>query len=273
MSSYEIFAIRYAHVDLKRSICFLGAPDDGTMQGLDFFFWVVVGEGRTIVVDTGFNAEVAARRNRVATLPPAAALAHLGIDPASVDTVVMTHLHYDHAGNSDLFPNARFHLQRAEMAFATGPAMCDAATAHHYAADDICRFVRLVHDGRVVFADGPVDLAPGLSLHPVPGHTDGLQVVRAMTAGGPTVIASDAAHYYASIRDGRPFPVFTDEQLKLTGYRTLKMLAGGSDRIIAAHDPEVMRLFPDRAGHPDIVRISGDPIAPIASAAPIFPLS
>ncbi|MCF8483006.1 MAG: N-acyl homoserine lactonase family protein [Rhodospirillum sp.] len=272
MNVWDILAIRYAHVDLPRSSCFLGEPKDGAMQRLDFYFWILTGGGSPIVVDMGFNAEVAARRRRVATLPPDRAFSLLNIDPDRVERVVMTHLHYDHAGNSDLFSKARFTLRAKEMAFATGPAMNDAATAHHYAADDIRRFVRLLHDGRLDLIDGDdqVEIAPGVTVHAVPGHTDGLQVVRVTTRGGPVVIASDACHYYASMRDGKPFPTFTDPRLKLIGYERLKALADGGEGIVAAHDPEVLRLFPDRAGHPDIVRIAGEPAFPLVSAAPFL---
>lgn len=268
MNGYGLFAVRYARIELPASLCYLDWPDDGAVQDLDFFFWVLKDPRGAVVIDTGFNPDVAAARFRRASLEPTKALDILGVDPRMVSDVIMTHLHYDHAGNSNLFPNARFHVQVAEMAFATGPEMTDPATAHHYAAADIKRFVDLVYSGRVVFHAGEGEVLPGVTLHPVPGHTDGLQVVRIETPEGPSVLASDALHFYASMREGRPFTVARDPAQKLRGYKTLQRLAGTNGRIIAGHDPEVMRCFPDRAGHPDIAHIHGQSAVPLASLEP-----
>ena len=75
-----------------------------------------------------------------------------------------------------------------------------------------------VYAGRVVFHDGDVELAPGLSLHRVGGHTDGLQVVRVHTEVGWIVLASDATHYYENFTAGRPFPIVFDVGAMLEGY-------------------------------------------------------
>jgi glyoxylase-like metal-dependent hydrolase (beta-lactamase superfamily II) len=264
----QIYAIRYGSVELARSACFLGWPEDGVCQQLDFYFWAIVTGNGAILVDTGFNAEVAAKRDRHATLPPADALAILGIDPILVEQVIMTHLHFDHAGNSAMFPNATFHLQASEMAYATGRAMADEAQRQHYAVEDVACFVELVHAGRVIFHDGDGEIAPGITVHRLTGHTPGVQCVRVMTTDGPVVLASDALHFYASLRDGLPFPVATDPAAKLQGYQTLRGLAGDNGCIVAGHDPEVRRLFPGRGGHPDIVHINGGPAFPLSQALP-----
>ena len=72
--------------------------------------WLARGGGRTFVIDTGFNAEVAKRRKRTFLRCPVETLGAFGIDAAAVEDVVLTHLHYDHVGNFDRFPKARFHL-------------------------------------------------------------------------------------------------------------------------------------------------------------------
>ena len=65
------------------------------------------------------------RGGRPIRLDPGAALAPFGLGPADITQVIVTHLHYDHAGGLHLFPpNATLHLQQAEMAYATGPCMC-----------------------------------------------------------------------------------------------------------------------------------------------------
>ena len=66
---------------------------------------------------------MAARRQRTFLRCPVQSLALLGIEATTVSDVILTHLHYDHVGNFDRFPAARFHLQEREMAYATGRYM------------------------------------------------------------------------------------------------------------------------------------------------------
>src|SRR5690606_37398316 len=115
----------------------------------------------------------------------------LGVDPATISDIILTHMHYDHAGNGELFPQARYHVQDREMAFCTGRCMCHRPLAVHYEPDDVAGLVLKLFANRVVFHDGDETLAPGLSVHRVGGHTDGLQVVRVHTDNGWMVLASD----------------------------------------------------------------------------------
>ncbi|HSV82728.1 MAG TPA: MBL fold metallo-hydrolase, partial [Ramlibacter sp.] len=122
---YEVYALRYATVARTPQENFIAAdPHDGPAT-MDYFVWAILGQGETIVVDTGFTAAAAQRRGREFLRCPTDALRTLGVEATSVRDVVITHLHYDHAGNLDKFPAARFHVQEAEVAFATGPCMCE----------------------------------------------------------------------------------------------------------------------------------------------------
>ncbi len=242
--TFELYAIRYAHHARRASENFIGGdPHDGPMP-LDYFVWLARSATRQVVVDTGFAAEVAARRGRQITLPVAEGLHRLGVAAAEIRDVVITHLHYDHVGNFRLFPAAIFHLQDKEMAFATGRAMGHRAMSHAFEVEDVVGMVREVYKGRVRFHDGDAELAPGLSLHHIGGHTAGLQVVRVWTRRGWVVLASDASHFYANMREGRPFPIVQDVTAMLEGHRRLIDLAATPDHVIPGHDPEVMRRYP-----------------------------
>ena len=119
-------------------------------------------------------------------------------------------MHYDHAGNHELFPHARYHLQATRWPSAPGSAMCVADQRAPYEAADVQAMVGKLFAGRVVFHDGIAELAPGITLHRVGGHTRGLQVVRVHTRRGCVVLASDAAHFYANWQQRRPFPIVDD---------------------------------------------------------------
>ena len=258
---YEVYAIRYARHERRARDNFIGGDEHDGPMPLDYFVWLIRGEDHAFVVDTGFDAEMAKLRGRQLTSPVEDGLAALGVDPASVEDVIVTHMHYDHAGNHRLFPRARYHLQDAEMDFCTGRYMCHGALRQAYAADDVAEMVRKVFDGRVAFHAGDDDLAPGLSLHHLGGHTRGLQAVRVWTRRGWLVLASDAAHLYANIDQGRPFPIVQDVAAMLEGHRTLRRLASADDLVIPGHDPLVLQRFPAAspalAGH--IARLDADP--------------
>lgn len=242
---YEVLAVKYAErTNRIRAENFIMADDHNAPHPMDYFVWVVRNANRTIVVDTGFDVAEAKRRNREILRAPADALSHLGIDAAAVTDVVVTHLHYDHAGTLGAFAAARFHLQAAEMAYATGPCMCHQYMRFPFTADHVCEMVKNVYSGRVVFHDGEAEIAPGVTVHKIGGHSRGLQAVRVQTAVGPVVLASDAAHYYETFEQAKPFVLVADVEDMLRGYGTLQRLAGTPRRVVPGHDPLVMKRYP-----------------------------
>ncbi len=242
---YEILAVKYAEkLDRLRADNFIMDERHDAPGPMDYFVWVIRNERRTIVVDTGFEDGEAARRNRKILRTPTASLGLLGIDAATIDTVIVTHMHYDHAGTLSAFPKARFHLQAAEMAYATGPCMCLDHMRIPFTADHVCEMVRNVYSGRVIFHEGDGEVAPGVTVHKIGGHSRGLQAVRVETAAGPVVLASDATHYYENFERGKPFPIVADMEDVLRGYVTLQRLAGSARRVVPGHDPLVLARYP-----------------------------
>jgi glyoxylase-like metal-dependent hydrolase (beta-lactamase superfamily II) len=204
---YEVFAIKYARHSRRSPENFIGGDEHDTDMPLDYFVWVVRNGDRTILVDMGFGAEVGSKRGRQIIRPVAEGLQALGIPPSKVEDLIITHLHYDHAGNHALFPNARYHLQDREMEFASGRCMCHSVLNHAYEANDVMQMVRCVFEKRVHFHDGSDEIARGIEVHHIGGHTKGLQAVRVRTRRGWVVLASDASHFYAHMEQDRVFPI------------------------------------------------------------------
>jgi len=243
-AAYEVYAIKYAHHERRAAQNFLGGDlHDGPMP-MDYFVWLVRGAGLELVVDTGFNAATAARRQRQLLRPVDRALALLEVDAASVRDVVITHLHYDHVGNFECFPQATLHLQDLEMQYATGRNMGHEVLRHAFEVEDVVGMVRRVYAGQVRFHAGDAELFPGISLHLIGGHTMGLQVVRVATRRGWVVLASDASHYYANMAEGRPYPVVYNVGDMMEGWAQLRALADSPEHIIPGHDPEVLKRYP-----------------------------
>lgn len=260
---YEVYALRYATHPTRRSAeNYLGPdPYHDIEMPLDFYVWLIRSSHRTILVDTGFSAEMAVRRQRRYLHSPLDLLRKLGVDATEVSELVITHMHYDHAGNIAAFPNARLHLQAAEMAYCTGPCMCHTAMRHPFEPSDVATAIDRLYAGRVQFAEGDSEIAPGVSVHLLGGHTAGLQVVRVHTARGNIVLASDAAHYWDNLRSRRPFPIVFDVRRMLDAHHTIEQLADGPDHVIPGHDPAVRQQFPCWNDEPDIVQLHLPPIA------------
>jgi len=242
---FEIIALKYAHLGNRHpGENFILADPHEFASDLDYFVWIARRSDGAYLIDTGFAQEAATRRKRNLLRNPADALPLIGMEATGITDIILTHLHYDHAGNLDRFPNARFHLQDRDMSYATGRCMCHPALRAAFDLPDILQMVRHVFTDKTVFHEGDAELAPGLTLHRVGGHSAGLQIVRVWTRRGWVVIGSDASHLYANFQQRRPFPVVYSIAEMLEGYDTLYRLADSPDHIIPGHDPLVMTYYP-----------------------------
>ena len=262
---WEVHAVKYARHDRMARENFIGGdPHDGSPMPLDYFVWLVRGPGGVFVLDTGFDAAGAQRRGRTLIRCPGEGLRALGVEPSEVRDVVLSHMHYDHAGNDGLFPAATYHVQDREMAFCTGRCMCHVHLRQPFEAEDVAAMVRRTFAGRTRFHDGDTQLADGLTLHRVGGHSAGLQIVRVRTRRGWVVLASDASHFYANMEEGRPYPIAVSLPEVLDGYETLRRLASSPAHVIPGHDPLVMQRYPAAPGLEGVaVRLDADPVGNI----------
>jgi len=130
-----------------------------------------------------------------------------------------------------------------------------------FEVDDVVAMVRKVFDGRVAFHDGEDEVAPGITVHHIGGHSKGLQSVRVKTRCGPVVLAADAAHLYAHMETGRIFPITYNVAEVVEGYATLKKLAASPKHVVPGHDPLVLTRYPAaKAGLEGwVVRLDVDP--------------
>ncbi|WP_317057494.1 N-acyl homoserine lactonase family protein [Roseovarius rhodophyticola] len=244
MKEWEVFAVKYADRNARtRADSFIFDDNHDAPHAMDYFIWVLRHDSRVIIVDTGYDEAEGNARGRPIRMSPTEALAPLDIDPKAVTDIIVTHLHYDHAGGLHLFPNAQIHLQAAEMEYATGPCMCHDTLRMPFTTGHVCETIHRLYNGKVSFYRGDHQLEDGLSLHLIGGHSRGLQAVRVHTSAGWMVLASDASHFYENVLKSKPFPIVVDVEDMLSGYNTLKRLAGRPELIIPGHDPLVRDLF------------------------------
>ena len=249
--SYRVLAVRYAERQTTLSEAYYrwstyGEPD-GPLQ-LSYYFWILDAlhepGSPPIVLDCGFEPERGERMGRRCLCPPAEALARLGIDPAAVELLVISHIHYDHVGNLHLFPNARMPVARSELEFWTAdPVAQRPQFAAHADPDGIELLRRAAAEERVDLIEDRADVAPGITAMRVGGHAPGQLVFEVAGEHGPIVLASDATHYDDELELERPFGIFTDLADMYRGYATLKRHAASGAAVIPGHDPSVMHWF------------------------------
>ncbi|GGL32515.1 N-acyl homoserine lactonase family protein [Phycicoccus endophyticus] len=246
---YEVLALRYATRETTTSQVYLnhhmypGAADEPVV--MDYFVWVVRHGERCIVVDTGFTPEVGEARGRRTTTSVPDGLRQVGVDPEAVDTVVITHGHYDHTGHTHLFPRATFVISGRELDFWTGPVARRPLFAGSAQWGDIEALATLEAQGRVARMAGVKDVAPGVTVLEVGGHTVGQLVVLVSGGDGEVLLASDAAHYYDEVTLDRPFVIVHDLERMYQAFDVLSDLGRRQGlSLVAGHDPAVLERFP-----------------------------
>jgi len=245
--TWRVWAVRVATAQRPARDNFLSPGDRSGSAAIDFVVFVLAdGDGpdaELAVVDTGFSRAAGERRGRHLDLTAGEAVRAVGRQPEDVRTVVLSHLHYDHAGNVGDFPNAQVVLQRAELEYATGPAMRHDRLSHFFEADDVAAVVHRLYAGGVTIVDGGRELRPGLEVALIAGHTRGSQVVRVHTERGWVVLACDGVHYFANLAERNPFPALVDVEQVLDGYERIEALASSPDHVVPGHDPQLFERY------------------------------
>jgi glyoxylase-like metal-dependent hydrolase (beta-lactamase superfamily II) len=247
-SGWSVVAAHYGTLETTRSDAYYryqayGEPDGP--QRMDYFFWLVRRPDETILVDTGFDPEVGRRRGRTCLIEPAEAMAQLGVGADSVSRIVLTHLHYDHTGNLDLFPAAELLVPARELDFWLGPLARRAQFAHSVEAAELGQVLAAVDAGRVRRLEGGEEIAEGVHAVLLGGHSPGQIALGIDARAGWVVLASDTAHFYEELERERPFAVFADLAEVYEGYDTLRELSGAPGaHLVPGHDAEVMERYP-----------------------------
>lgn len=238
MRSFEIIPVRLGG-RIAESSLFLMFTDAGKKIPIDYRLWVLRSQDRTLLVDTGPPVSEAHRRGITDVQGLAEPLARVGVEAASIDTVILTHLHWDHASNADAFPAATFLAQRAEIAFFRDPhralSCFDRFFSHH---DELGA---LIEEGRIQSLPGDCVVEDGIEVLQVGGHTPGSQMVRVKTPDGWALLTGDAVPLNRNFVEDIPSGICsslieaTDALKRARGLRPVAIYTG--------HDPaEVLRV-------------------------------
>ena len=217
----------------------------GETLDVAMIMFLVTGGEHPVIVDTGTGDPEFTKTHhgyqleRPPEQEPLAVLERVGVDAASVGTVVNTHLHWDHCSNNDLFPNARVIVQKSELEYAVDPLEPNLA-AFERLSGILPPWMRALD--RTSTVSGDTELMPGLSVVHLPGHTPGSQGVLVQGARTSYLLAGDCVDVHRNWEgDGRlshiPSGSFTNLHDYMDSFRKIERLGCV---VVPSHDLKVV---------------------------------
>lgn len=206
IGSYELTGLETGRFGLDGGAMFGTVPkvlwsrvqpaDDRNRIDMAMRCLLIRGEGRTVLIDTGIGHKFAGKDAEIYKIDQSGAtlessLRSLGLGAGDITDVILTHLHFDHAGGATTmrdgrlcpaFPNARYHLQEENLATARRPNLRERRS---YLEEN---FVPLQEADCLDLVRGEHEILPDIHLLPVSGHTDGQHIVRIQAADGAAVV-------------------------------------------------------------------------------------
>jgi N-acyl homoserine lactone hydrolase len=220
-------------------------PEVGTIVEIPYFFYLVEHSDGMVLFDTGGHPSlIDAPRDRLGpaadafelTMKPGddvvSQLALIDVRPEQITHVVHSHLHYDHSGGVEFFPDAEFYIQRRELEFARNPPVYQRDI---YIPDDFEHPVswREIDGDHDIFGDGK------LVLFPTPGHTAGHQSMLVGLDSGPIILVGDAAYLRRNIEERvLPAIVWSPDAMVSSWERLEAMAESTGAGMIFTHDLE-----------------------------------
>ncbi|MCX2750443.1 N-acyl homoserine lactonase family protein [Arthrobacter sp. MI7-26] len=256
-TDYSIWTLEFCHGEMPHDF-FGGAgvySNQGTIRVPMLYTLIVGGEvggkQHVALVDCGFRNDYWLDRYPFGEWEsPREVLGRVGYTPEDVDVILVSHMHFDHMGNFEAFPNAQLYVQFDEyigwsMAVSNAKQMPEEDQSWVFSSfdpQDLARAAQGIADGRIRFVEGDAELLPGVTARLAKdSHTFGSQWFKVDTQNGPFVVAGDTVYWYSNVEKMWAPGYGQGNSFNLINlYRTLQHeLKRETNRIIPGHDPEI----------------------------------
>jgi glyoxylase-like metal-dependent hydrolase (beta-lactamase superfamily II) len=262
-TDYSIWSMAYCQADMPYDF-FGGAGlfSNKGMLKIPMLYTLLVGgevggKKHVALVDCGFKQKKWLQRYAFSGWEdPSTVLERVGYSPADVETILVTHMHFDHMGNFEAFPNAKLYVQLDEyvgwvqavsLARELGEKEETSWIFSSFDPDDLVRASSGIVDGRLRFIHGDVEVLPGITAHLAKdSHTFGTQWFWVRTRNGPYAIVGDTVYWYSNVEANWPPGYHQGNAFnQIYTYRTLRnVVQGETKRIIPGHDPLIWERHP-----------------------------
>jgi len=254
-------------------------PEDGALLLDPVHVWLVTDGHTRILVDGGMPdaAEVTRRLKIDGSGGGHGALRRMlesvGTVPEQIDYVVLTHLHFDHGANLDLFPDACVVVQRDELTHAVDPVPTQRL---FFFKESLAHLLTRKRPGKLRVVEGDFELVPGVQVLKVPGHTPGMHIPIVATERGKVAVVSDLGDHYRNWYPSSPratrhplnylsdafLPSPIRSETERTYLHSMRRVMDAADIVIPAHDTRIplhvprewFDLPPASAPEPPLIR-------------------
>ena len=236
----KVYYVRYAEIkDFPLKAFLAGRGPEETID-VPMAFCIATRDSEVLVLDSGYvESELAAQFGVEGYIEHEKLFSQLGLKLEQVQYVTLGHLHWDHAGGTSRFPNAKFVVQRRELEFAAGRMPHNQKAQRGFTASEIIDVVKLNWEDRVLLVDGDAEsLISGLDVFLTPGHTMGTMTVCLDTIKGRVCYASDAVYLYRNIEEDIPLGVAIDSDGTVESYKKIRRALGGGI-LLPGHEPAI----------------------------------
>ncbi|MGH0051918.1 MAG: N-acyl homoserine lactonase family protein [Sphaerochaetaceae bacterium] len=248
MKTYAIYPHVTMIMDNNELSMFTYMQNYGVKVSVPVMVWLIKGNGRNILVDTGASrAEEACKyhypSHQTPDMYPENQIQKNGVKPEDVDAIILTHLHWDHCYNLDKFPNAKIYVQKCELEYAENPLPC------HRGSYEIRKEIPQPWPpfrDRFIVMDGDWELAEGINVYHLPGHTPGMQNPVINTNSGTYLLGTDNVALYKNWEgDGKGNHLPGTISCNMFDYyHSLKRMEGLCDHVLPGHDIQLLDLQP-----------------------------
>ncbi|HEX7780425.1 MAG TPA: N-acyl homoserine lactonase family protein, partial [Vicinamibacterales bacterium] len=249
-----VHAVRFGTIAGFRGSSLIADADPARRIDIAMMVWVLRSPGRVVLVDAGFYRDKFLTQWKPSefTRPSDALQTGLGIQPAQVTDIIVSHIHWDHVDGADLFPRAKVWIQREEYDYYVGPE--GKVKNRTIDADDATMLAAIGAAGRLQLVDGDdKEILPGIRVYTGGKHTYASQYAGVQTRKGTVILASDSAYLYENLERGIPIAQTLDRKANLAAHARMMKLVLQPKLVVPGHDPAVFERFP--VVKPGVVRI------------------
>lgn len=251
---YEIYALKYAGPILRPAAFMTFFQNVDQFVQIGYFIFAIRSGDQTLLVDCGTSPKAAEARKIPNYVSPAEVLRRIGVQPSQIQHIICSHIHFDHIGGIDLFPQATFYVQEKEFRFwMKNPIAQKGPFLHLTDLSANRKLAKLKGTKRLKIIRGDRTILPGIRLLLAPGHTPGLQATLVHTVKGKALVGSDLAHMSLSYQIKIPSALITDLVAWMKSYDRVLPKASSPDLMFSGHDLSMLDHYPKVAE--DVVRL------------------